>query len=87
MKILILLGLFIGLSACSKTEVMSGEFATMDNCLNAIEKKSGKNLEIVTDKIGDISGNLEGTKLGFECKTNATGTKGIIVKGWYEVEK
>lgn len=71
----------------SKTEVMSGEFSTMDNCLNAIEQKTGKKLEIITDKLGDISGFLTNTKLGFQCKTEATGTKGIIVKGWYEAEK
>ncbi|MEG2307377.1 MAG: hypothetical protein RR966_14510 [Acinetobacter sp.] len=70
----------------SKTKVMSGEFSTMDNCLNAIEQKTGKRLEIVIDKVGNISGYLGNTKLDFQCETESTGTKGIIVKGWYEAE-
>lgn len=86
-KKIFLLSAFLLLVGCSKVETMSGEFSTMDGCLSAIENKSGKQLEIITDKLGNISGNLKGTKLGFECKTNATGTKGLVVNGWYQVEK
>ncbi|WP_336141983.1 hypothetical protein [Acinetobacter sp. 102] len=85
-KILLLVGVF-SLVGCSNTEIMSGEFSSMDNCLNSIEQKTGKKLEIVIDKIGEISGYQGNTKLDFQCKTEATGTKGIIVKGWYEAEK
>ncbi|MDF2419185.1 hypothetical protein GWP85_16970 [Acinetobacter beijerinckii] len=85
-KITLLLFIIL-MASCSNTEVMSGEFSSMDSCLLAIEKKSGKQLEIVTDKLGDISGTLKGTKLGFQCKTNSTGSKGLVVNGWYQIEK
>lgn len=75
------------ITACTNIETMSGEFTSMERCLSSIEEKTNKQLEIITDKIGNISGNLKGTKLAFECKTNATGTKGLIVNGWYQVEK
>lgn len=87
MKKLLLVGVVIGLVGCGKApQSMSAEFSTMDDCLSSIEKKSGYRLDIITDKLGDVSGFLEGTKLGFGCKTEATGTKGLIVNGWYQVE-
>jgi hypothetical protein len=86
MKKIIILAALIGLSGCSKTQVMSGEFRTMDSCLTKIQENSGYELDIVTDEFGNISGFLKGTKLGFECKTESTGTKGVVVKGWYQVK-
>ncbi len=80
--------LLLSLYGCGKnSQVMSAEFSSMDNCLSAIQRNSGKELEIVTDKLGDISGFLKATKLGFQCKTEATGTKGVVVNGWYQTEE
>lgn len=87
MRVVIFVIVLLGLSGCSNTKSMSAEFETMDDCLSAIKNNSGHELEIITDKLGDISGSLVGTKLGFGCKTEATGTKGLIVKGWYEVNE
>ena len=70
-----------------KSQVMSAEFTSMDNCLAAIQRNSGRQLNIVTDKLGDISGFLKDTKLGFQCKTEATGTKGVVVNGWYQTDE
>ncbi|MCE6007563.1 hypothetical protein [Acinetobacter soli] len=86
MKKIAILGLMAFLYGCSNSQVMNAEFTTMDDCISSIQKHSGKNLDIVTDKFGEISGFLEGTKLGFSCKTEATGSKGLLVKGWYEVK-
>ncbi|MFW1996908.1 hypothetical protein ACG904_18450 [Acinetobacter guillouiae] len=88
MKYLAGLILVLGLYGCGKnTQVMSAEFSSMDNCLSAIQRNSGKQLDIVTDKLGDISGFLKDTKLGFQCKTEATGTKGVVVNGWYQTDE
>lgn len=87
MKKIFLLCLMVGLVGCGKApQQMSGEFSTMDSCLSAIQKKSGMELDIITDKFGDVSGFLKGTKLGFGCKAESTGTKGLVVNGWYQVE-
>ena len=81
------LGFVLVLSGCGKApQVMSAEFSSMDDCLAAIQRNTGEKLDIVTDKFGEVSGFLEGTKLGFGCKAESTGTKGLIVSGWYQVE-
>ena len=87
MKKIIILAALIGLVGCGKApQAMSAEFSSMDNCLTAIQRNTGEKLDIVTDKFGEVSGFLEGTKLGFGCKAESTGTKGLIVSGWYQVE-
>ncbi|MCV2445588.1 hypothetical protein [Acinetobacter bereziniae] len=88
MKNLFALILLLSLYGCGKkSQVMSAEFSSMDNCLSAIQRNSDKELEIVTDKLGDISGFLKDTKLGFQCKTEVTGTKGVVVNGWYQTDE
>ncbi|WP_434278980.1 hypothetical protein [Acinetobacter sp. CE-15] len=88
MKKILWFCLMVGLFGCSKNpQVMSAEFTSMDNCLAAIQRNSGRQLDIVTDKLGDISGFLKDTKLGFQCKTEATGTKGVVVNGWYQTDE
>ena len=87
MKKIIILAALIGLAGCGKApQAMSAEFSSMDNCLAAIQRNTGEKLDIVTDKFGEVPGFLEGTKLGFGCKAESTGTKGLIVSGWYQVE-
>lgn len=86
MKKILFMALFIGLTGCSSHQTMSAEFKSMDDCLSKIREETGHDLDIVTDKAGDISGFLKGTKLGFQCKSEITGTKGLIVKGWYQVK-
>lgn len=88
MKKFVLFTAICFLVGCGKApQTMSGEFSSMDSCLASIEKKSGYSLEIITDKLGNVSGFLKGTKLGFGCQSEATGTKGLIVRGWYQVEE
>jgi hypothetical protein len=87
MKKVIILATLVGFVGCGKTpQSMNAEFNSMDNCLSSISKNSGKKLDVVTDKFGEVSGFLEDTKLGFGCKTETTGTKGLVVSGWYQVE-
>ena len=87
-KLFLLTFVCLVLVGCGKaTQTMSGEFSSMDSCLLSIEKKSGYSLEIITDKLGNVSGFLKGTKLGFGCQAESTGTKGLIVRGWYQVEE
>ncbi|MDH1239117.1 hypothetical protein N5B99_00200 [Acinetobacter johnsonii] len=81
------LGFGLVLSGCGKApQVMSAEFSSMDDCLAAIQRNTGEKLDIVSNEFGEVSGFLKGTKLGFGCKTESTGTKGLIVNGWYQVE-
>lgn len=77
----------LGLSGCSKSpKSMNAKFSSMDSCLSSIERDSGMSLEVITDKPNDVSGFLRGTKLGFGCQAESTGTSGLVVKGWYGVE-
>jgi hypothetical protein len=84
--ILISIGL-ITIYGCGKpTEIMKAEFKSMDSCLASIKKSSGGNLNIITDKLGKISGKLSNEE-HFTCETKSSGTKGVYVEGWYTISK
>ena len=83
--IVIIILFFLVMCKSSNSHLMNAEFKSMDSCLSSIERATGKRLNIIQDKLGNISGYIGDTKLDFQCKTEMTGSKGIIVKGWYEV--
>jgi hypothetical protein len=76
------------ISSCggSSPELMGGEFSSLQQCLSAIQTKTGLSLKPVIDKPDHVSGYLGNTKRDFSCKQMSTGTKGVYWEGWYEDE-
>jgi len=64
------------------SSVKNAEFYSMYKCLKGIKKSSGKDLDIITDEVDEISGFLSNGK-GFACQRKSTGTKGVYYYGWY----
>lgn len=68
------------------TEIMSSKFSSMDNCLSSIKRNTNSTLDIITNKLGNISGKLSNGE-HFACQTKTSGTEGIYVEGWYTIKK
>jgi len=81
-----LAGLFISSCGDSSPELMGGEFSSLQQCMSAIQTKTGLSLKPVNDKPDHVSGYLGDTNRDFACKQMSTGTKGVYWEGWYEVE-
>ena len=91
-KVLLLLPvLIIGCSSEPSeppSDIMSGKFGSMAQCLETIKKDSGySKIRPMTDKPDHVSGYLGDTDFDFNCEVKETGTEGTFVEGWYEKQK
>ncbi|MGX5913450.1 hypothetical protein ACR0ST_01770 [Aliidiomarina sp. Khilg15.8] len=78
--------LISSLTACSEpAQVRQAEFSTLASCLAGLERQSGGNLNIITDKPAKVSGKLSNGE-HFTCERVESGTKGTYFKGWFTVK-
>lgn len=74
------------LTACSGSgEIMEAEFSSITSCLDAMKRKSGGSLNIISDKVGKVSGKLNNGE-HFTCERVTAGSKGTFIKGWFTVQ-
>jgi hypothetical protein len=88
MTLLVCATLGIVLSAATfdvQASVRRGEYRTLQQCLQAIQKNSGERLRVVTDKPANVSGVLSNGQF-FGCTRRETGTKGTYFEGYFMVE-
>jgi hypothetical protein len=78
----------IVLTACggSGSNLMGGNFPSLQICLSSIQTRTGLALRPVVDKPDNVSGYLGDTKRDFACTKKSTGTQGVHWEGWYEAE-
>lgn len=70
------------------SDLMSGKFNSMEQCLETIKTQSGySQLRPMTDKPDHVSGYLGDSDFDFNCEVKETGTEGTYVEGWYEKQK
>ncbi len=62
----------------------SGEFPTMQTCLEGIKAFNKSELRIVTDKSSQVSGRFVRTGEPFMCIRKETGSKGIYYEGSFD---
>ena len=86
--LLAILGLLcLVLQGCgTPSEVMGGNFASLQQCLSSIQAKTGLPLSPVTDTPDNVSGYLGTTKRNFACTKKSSGTQGVYWEGWYDVQ-
>lgn len=74
------------LIACSGGgDIMEAEFSSMTSCLDAMKRKSGGSLNIISDEIDKVSGKLKSGE-HFSCERVTSGSRGTYIKGWYTID-
>lgn len=65
------------------SDIMQGEFKTLETCLASIQESSGSDIDkVMTDTPEKVSGFLENGE-HFACTRKVTGTKGVYYEGFY----
>lgn len=67
-----------------QTHRVGREFASMAQCLKFIANDVGDQLNVISDKPGDVSGKTSTHGLFFRCEASATGTRGLVLDGRWD---
>lgn len=86
-KAILVAAALAALSGCKRgpeTKRVGREFHTTAECLDLVRADTKEQLQVITDKPGDVSGTTRQSKLFFRCETKVTGTKGVFVSGRWD---
>lgn len=80
---------FSGIKSASTadTQTVRREFSSLNDCLSSIADDLGDRLELTIDEPGNVSGRSKRDRFLFGCKVRATGTRWLIIEGWWDRPK